>query len=157
MGRKRKYNDDFPLLAEDYARRGMIDKEIARLLGISETLFYEYKKKYLEFLEALKRGKAPVDVEVENALLKRARGFEYEEVKVEYRPGKKKKDDDEEPGITKSITKTKKLIVADVTAQIVWLTNRRPDLWKHKKDVALSGNLNIKIISAVPRSKEKKK
>ena len=46
MGRKRKYNDDFPLLAEDYARRGMIDKEIARLLGISETLFYEYKKKF---------------------------------------------------------------------------------------------------------------
>lgn len=156
MGRKRKYNDDFPLLAEDYARRGMIDKEIARKLGISRKTFYVYVGEYRDFRDALKRGKAPVDVEVENALLKRAKGFEYEEVMVEYKPGVKKKGDEEEPGITKSIKKTKKLIVADVTAQIVWLTNRRPDLWKHRRDVALSGNLNIKVITAVPRPKDKK-
>ena len=67
VGRPEKYEDTFPLLAEGYAREGMIDKEIAAKLGVSEATFYEYQKKYPEFSEAIKRGKKPVDVEVENA------------------------------------------------------------------------------------------
>lgn len=145
-----KYEKDFPLRGEDFARRGMTDKKIAKMLGISETTFYEYLKVYPEFLEAIKRGKAPVDVEVENALLKRARGYEYEETMVEYKPGKSGKvSKKSRPSL---IRKTQKQVIPDVTAQIVWLTNRRPALWKHRKDVALTGHLNLKIITAVPRS-----
>jgi len=151
---KLKYDKDFPLRAEDFARRGMTDNQIAKALGIHRATFYEYLKIYSDFSDAIKRGKGPVDVEVENALLKRARGYEYEEVMVEYKPGKeskkgKKKD---EKALATLIRKTQKQVVPDVTAQIVWLTNRRPALWKHRKDVALTGNLNIKVITAVPRS-----
>jgi len=160
MPRKTKYNDDFPLLAEDFARRGMIDVEIAKNLGIHVDSLYNYQKKYIEFFEAIKRGKAPVDIEVENALLKRARGYDYEEAMVEYKPGKGEKG--EEKAMPTVIRKTKKQVIPDTIAQIFWLTNRRPKLWKHKKDVALTGNLNMKIITAVPRSnptsnKKKKK
>ncbi len=87
---KEKYRDDFPLLAEGYAREGMIDVEIAAKLGINKDTLYKYQKKYPEFLESIKKGKAPVDFMVENALLKRALGYEYvETTTVEYvRPGK---------------------------------------------------------------------
>lgn len=151
---KKKYTDDFPLLAEDFARRGMIDEEIWKSLGIGKSTYYKYQLKYGDFMDAIKKGKSPVDVKVENALLKRALGFEYEEIKIEYKPGKKKKgEEDEELGIMKSITKTKKLIVGDVTAEIFWSKNRRPHLWKDKHDVSLGGNLNVTVISAVPRPK----
>lgn len=152
---KLKYDQDFPLRAEDFARRGMTDNQIAKALGIHRATFYEYLNIYPDFSDAIKRGKAPVDVEVENALLKRALGYEYEESMVEYKPGKeskkgkKKVDDKAKPTL---IRKTQKQVIPDVTAQIVWLTNRRPALWKHRKDVTLSGHMNIKVITAVPRS-----
>ena len=38
----------------------MIDAEIAAKLGISNGSFYEYQKRYPEFLDAIKRGKVPV-------------------------------------------------------------------------------------------------
>ena len=72
---KSKYDPEtFPALAEGYAREGMIDKEIAARLGVSEDSFYEYLKRHSEFSEAVKRGKAPVDFAVESALLRRALG-----------------------------------------------------------------------------------
>lgn len=151
---KLKYKEpDFPLFAEDYARRGLNDKQIAKKLGIAECTFYQYQKGYPEFSEAIKRGKAPVDVEVENALLKRAKGYEYEEIHTEYRP-KGKTNEKAKPSLIKRI---KKQVVADVTAQIFWLKNRRPKLWKDKHNLDVSGNVNIKVVTAVPRSKKRKK
>lgn len=150
---KPKYDDTFPLLAQDYARQGMIDTQIAKKLGIHVATLYEYQKLYPEFSEAIKKGKMPVDIEVENALLKRAKGFEYEEVHVEYKPGK----DEKAKLIPTVIRKIKKIIVPDTTACIIWLKNRRPKLWKDKHDLDISGNVNIKVVSAVPRSKKGKK
>ena len=150
MGAKTKYNENFPLLAEDYARQGMIDKEIARSLGISRAVFYEYQKKYPDFLDSIKRGKAPIDFEVENKLLKRAMEYEYEEVMVEHKP--RKGDKGEEKAMPTVIRKTKKQVIPDVTAQIIWLKNRRPDLWRDRRDVNLSRNVHFRVITAVPRS-----
>jgi len=70
---KEKYDPEtFPLLAEGYARDGLTDLQIAEKLGISKNTFYIYVKKYSDFRDALKRGKAPVDQMVENALFKKA-------------------------------------------------------------------------------------
>ena len=80
---KKKYTDEFPALAEMHAREGMIESDIAKKLGVSITTFEQYKKQYPEFLAALKRGKAPIDFEVESALLKRALGYTYTETKRE--------------------------------------------------------------------------
>lgn len=38
--------------------------------------------------------------------------------------------------VTKRITKE---IPGDTTAQIFWLKNRKPDIWKDKQNVALEG------------------
>ena len=60
MGRKTKYRDDFPALVEGLARRGLTEDLIAKKIGVSHNAFNNFKNKYSEFVDALKRGKAPV-------------------------------------------------------------------------------------------------
>jgi hypothetical protein len=130
---KKKYTDEFPALAEMYAREGMIEVDIAKKLGVSETTFESYKNKYPEFLAALKRGKEPVDFQVECALLKRALGYTYTETKREM----VKLDDGAD--VVRSMTETIKEVVPDVTAQIFWLKNRNPQRWRDVKGVEMTG------------------
>lgn len=95
-------------------------------MGIHIATLCDWKGRFSEFSEALKKGFAPVDFEVESALLKRARGYEYEETTTEIY---------EMPDGTKRkhVKKTTRLVVPDVTAQIYWLNNRRPDRWRNRK------------------------
>ena len=60
------------LLLEGWARDGLTDEQIAKNIGITLLTFYEWKKKYSDFSESLKKGKEVVDYEVENALLSSA-------------------------------------------------------------------------------------
>ena len=65
------------LKLEAWARDGLIDEQIAENAGITPSTLYEWKKKYPDISEALKKGKEVVDIQVENALLKRALGYSY--------------------------------------------------------------------------------
>lgn len=71
---KSKWNviKDKLTLVEGWAREGLTDEQIANNLDISTSTFYEYKNKYSEFSEPLKKGKEIIDFELENALLKNA-------------------------------------------------------------------------------------
>ena len=60
------------LLLEGWARDGLTDEQIAQNIGISASTLYEWKRRYPEMSEALKRGKEIVDILVENALFKKA-------------------------------------------------------------------------------------
>lgn len=60
------------LLLEGWARDGLTDEQIAKNIGITVSTFYEWKKKYSEISESLKKGKEVVDYQVENALLSSA-------------------------------------------------------------------------------------
>ena len=145
---KSKWNDvkDKLDLVEGWARDGLIDKQIAHNLNISEDTFYEYKKKYPEFVEALKKGKEVVDYEVENALLKRALGYKYEEKTFETKYDYKKEKFVEV--MTKRVTKQ---VPPDTTAQIFWLKNRRPKQWRDKVDLENGNNIQrIQIINDLP-------
>ena len=115
---------------EGCARDGLTDEQIAKNLGINIATLYRYKNDYCEFCEALKRGKEVVDREVENALLKRALGYNYMEETTEELPN----------GTTKSKTAIKH-IPGDTTAQIFWLKNRKPDVWRDKTAIEHSGEI----------------
>lgn len=122
MARRGKYYEQIEPkleLIEAMCRDGATDKMIADKFELAISTFYEYKKKHEEFAKALSRGKEVVDVKVENALLKRALGFEYEEITYE---------NDLE---TKRV---KKYVIPDTTAQIYWLKNRKPEQWRDKQD-----------------------
>lgn len=125
------------ILVEAWARNGLTDEQIAKNLGIAYSTFREYKNKHSALSAALKRGKEVVDIEVENALLKRALGYKYNEVTKELIVDKE--TEEEELKVTKVITKE---VVPDTTAQIFWLKNRKPEDWRDKKDIEHSGDIN---------------
>ena len=75
MARPSKYETHVaPRLSEvaDWVRNGASDREVAERLGISADTLIEYKKKFSEFSECLKKTRACVDGQVENALLQKA-------------------------------------------------------------------------------------
>ncbi|MFR8990619.1 MAG: transposase [Fusobacterium sp.] len=115
---------------EGWARDGLTDEQIAKNLGIAYSTLREYREKYSALSAALKRGKEVVDREVENALLKRALGYNYVEETTEELPN----------GTTKSKTVIKH-IPGDTTAQIFWLKNRKPDVWRDKTAIEHSGEI----------------
>lgn len=119
-----------------WARDGLTDEQIAKNMGISRSTLNEWKKKFPDISDTLKRSKEVVDVEVENALLKRALGYSTTEVTREraLNPETGKV----ELVVTKAVTKE---VPPDTTAQIFWLKNRRPDLWRDKQNVELSGEV----------------
>lgn len=108
-------------LLEGWARDGLTDEQIAKNIGVSRSTLNEWKSKYSDISDALKKGKEVVDIQVENALLKRALGYDFQETRVE------KSDKD-----GTKIIQTLKHIPADTTAQIFWLKNRQPGKWRDK-------------------------
>ena len=120
-----KINDwlenDKLILLEGWAKSGLTDEQIAKNIGINRTTLYDWKKKEVNIADALKKGKEVIDFEVENALLKRALGYEYEEETYEN-------------GILTK--KVKKHVAPDTTAQIFWLKNRQVKKWRDKVEIA---------------------
>lgn len=62
-----------------WARDKYTDKQIAGNIGIAENTFCDWKNRFPAILEALKKGRAPVIEEVEDALYKGATGYDVEE------------------------------------------------------------------------------
>lgn len=60
------------ILLEGWARDGLTDEQIAHNMGITSKTLYEWKNKYGDICESLKKGKEIVDFEVENALFQSA-------------------------------------------------------------------------------------
>lgn len=119
---------------EGWARDGLTEAQIVNNMGISIRTFTDWKARFPAISASLKKGKAPVDFAVENALLKRALGYDYEETitEVEEIPGGKGPDGQPIIRQKKHIRKITKHMPADTTAQIFWLKNRRPDRWRDK-------------------------
>lgn len=123
MARKSKYDTHVkPYLDEiqGWAMSGLTDEQIADNLGIAASTIYEYKKKYPEFSEALKKGKDIADAQVVNALFKTATGFTYYE---------------DIATATGDVVQAQRYAKPNTTAQIFWLKNRQPDRWRDKTEV----------------------
>lgn len=138
------------ILVEGWARDGLTNEQIAEKLGINPDTLYRYQKEHPEFSESLKKGKEIVDYEVENALLKRALGYEYEEKTYEMRYDERTGRSEEK--LTKRVTKQ---VSPDTTAQIYWLNNRKPKQWRNKQDIDVNNN-GISLAEAIQKAYESK-
>lgn len=130
-GRPSKYSSIYvPKLANLMARNGMIDKDMAKFLGVAESTFHKWKNDHPEFAEALTKGKEEPDDKVEAALFRNAIGFAEDEITQDRKP------DPNNPGqeIVIRTHLNRRYIAPSVAAQIFWLKNRRPDRWKDKQD-----------------------
>ena len=113
--------EDKLALIEKWARDGLTEKQICKNIGISEQSMNEYKKAHSELVEALKRGKEVAIAEIENALVKRAKGYDYEEIKTYIK--------DEDGKQTKYTEKTLKHQPPDVGACAILLKNKDRGNW----------------------------
>lgn len=121
--------DEGIIKIEGWARDGLTDKQIAQNCGVAYSTFREWKKRFPALSAALKRGKEVVDRQVENALLKSALGYHYEEETVTNQGG---------------VVTTKKYAKPNTTAQIFWLKNRKRNQWRDRQDIEQT-NRNIEI------------
>lgn len=143
---------------QGWARDGLTDEQIAKNIGIRRPTLYAWKKEHPDIADALKKGKEVVDVEVENALLKKAIGTttkttQYKMVKVDDEVLKAKrikymnaykldhpKDTRQEIMIAAAlaiptyeripIVETVHEIPPDTSAAIFWLKNRLPKKYR---------------------------
>lgn len=67
---------------EALSSEGYTEKEIAKHLGCGLTVFYEMKRDYPKFAEALKNGRQVAIQELEKSSFKTAMGYEYQEEKI---------------------------------------------------------------------------
>lgn len=136
-------------LVKGWFRQGLTNEEVCEKLGISDQTFINYRKRYEEFAKAVDEGKEPVEIHIENALVKRALGYSYKEVTRE-----RKQVINPETGepefklvVTKSVTKH---VVPDVGAQQYYLEHRAPKRWEKVPSAYIDSvqvNANIQSIA----------
>lgn len=145
-----KYSEEIIEKICKLLKRGNTITTTCQAVGISKETFYQWMKKS-DFSDAIKKAMAIPDKKVENALYKSAiMGHRYKEKEFKgVAVGEKVK-----MILVKTVTK---IIAPNVTAQIFYLKNRQPDEWKDRHDLDVSGNMNIKVVTVVPRSKKRKK
>lgn len=124
------------LKLEGWARDGLTEEQIAANIGITRSTLNEWKKKFSDISDTLKKGKEIVDRKVENALLERAIGGVYEvrktfKVKNVYYDDHGRRCEEEKLVVGKDEV----YIPGDTTAQIFWLKNRKPEEWRDKRIV----------------------
>lgn len=116
------------LRLQGWARDGLTDEQIATNMGINVATLYRWKNEFCDICNVLKEGKEVVDRQVENALLKSALGYMYDEVTEERR--------DDELVVTKVVHKE---VQPNTTAQIFWLKNRKRAEWRDRVENAITG------------------
>lgn len=116
-------------LVEALAMLGMADAQIAKALGITYQKFGKLKKKHNSLRVILHKGRVQASAEVVKSLYKKANGFDIPEEKLFYSA--------KHNTVKRAITR--KYFPPDVTAQIFWLKNQYPELWRDKKEVESTG------------------
>lgn len=122
---------------EGWARDGLTEKQIAKNAGIADSTLRLWKTQHREILDALKRGKDVPDREVENALFKSAIGYtktvrkpvKVREIEYDPKTGKKTGEREKWQAVEEEI-----FVPPQVTAQIFWLKNRKPEQWRDRQE-----------------------
>ena len=127
-GAKGKYHE---WLTEDglkklrgWARDGYSDVQLSKNMGISVGTYYEWVNKYPEFSEAIKKGRQPFIVDLEDALYRSGLGYDYEELVEEIY--------DEDGVQKKHLRRVKRHAPPNVTALIFALKNLRKQKFKDR-------------------------
>ena len=149
--------EDNLMLISCWARDGYTYADIANRIGISMSTLREWRVKYPEINNALKKGREIIDYKVENALLKSALGYKTKEVKITtvIQSG-------EVVETTKEVTEKEQ--APNVYACQCWLYNRLPKKWKNMnsranifEDIEEDTSLQITVTRANTNNNEKTK
>lgn len=83
-GRPNKYESNVKPRLEEIRKLclTMTEKQIAEYLGVGYSSWCDYKNKYSELSDALKKGRESLVLELKSTLIRKARGFNYSEKKT---------------------------------------------------------------------------
>jgi hypothetical protein len=127
VGAPTVYKPEFAMVAKAMAKLGATDFEIAEELGVNTTTLWRWRSKHAEFCNALMEGKDAFDDRIERSLAQKAAGYTFHTEKVMQFEGQI---------VRANIVEH---VPPDVGAIKLWLSNRRPDKWREKSEVALTG------------------
>ena len=124
-----------------WARDGLTDDDIAHNMSINVSTLRRWKHEHPEIADALRLGKDSADRIVENALYKSACGYTQKIRKpvrikiIDYDPetGRKIRETESWKSVEEDL-----YIPPQVTAQIFWLKNRKPEQWRDKADMTVT-------------------
>lgn len=148
-GRKGKYHEWITEqglgIVAAWKRNGLTNEQIAKNIGVNQDTLYTWIRRFPEFSEALKIGRDEADMQVENALFKRALGYYTEDIQEEYEGAVR----------VKRVVK-KKWVAPDISAQIFWLKNRASNRWRNDDRLIVNdtkdekaSDLHVTILSAL--------
>lgn len=106
------------ILLRGWKREGRSLEDIAGYVGVQPGTLRGWMAKYDEIRDALSEEGCVTDFQVENALLKRALGYEAIERKVEISAKGERKE-----------VETTKQVAPDMSAISFWLKKRKPEKW----------------------------
>ena len=143
---------DKQTLLSGWARKGLSDQQIAKNIGISRSTLNEWRKKYPDISDTLKKGKEVADAEVENALYLKCIGHKvqlkktFKVKKIEYNDaGRKIKEEEHlETG------EDEVYIPPDTKAIIFWLTNRMREDWKERQNTQMEQDETEESVVIMP-------
>lgn len=171
IGRPTDYKEEYNEQVYKLCLLGAKDTDIANFFEVCEATINNWKQQFPAFLESIKRGKETADIKVAESLYNRACGYdkilESEDITEEViapleldekgKPKNKLAEAQKDFNEFKSIEDAKTVkykhnkriqqqhYAGDVTAQIFWLKNRQPKLWRDKQeavqDIRIGDNL----------------
>lgn len=137
-GRPTPYKEEYAKSVFKLCLLGAKDKEIAEFYEVTETTINNWKKKYPDFFESIKKGKLEADSVIAESLYQRAKGALIRTQKA----FKVKVGKDANGGViedVKVVTVVEEIPAGEVS-MIFWLKNRHPDKWRDKiHNVNLNG------------------
>lgn len=134
-----------------WCKEGSTDVEISKMLGISTTLYYEWKKDKVEFAETIKKGKDIANGELLNSAFKQSTGY-YVPTVVVVKLKKVARNADGSillvagKPIFEEMAEgfpTTEYIPPNPTMNIFMLKNRMPEKYKDKHEVEHSGAIKL--------------
>jgi hypothetical protein len=146
--------EDGLLQIKGWARDGLSDKEIANeKIGIAENTFCLWKNKHPAIVEALKKGRAPVLVQVEDTFHeKKLQGYFVDEEVTEITISKD--SDGREIGRSEHKRVSKRYIPPDTTAMIFYMKCRMSDKYNDRINLMVDDKRNGKLADLIAGLKE---
>jgi hypothetical protein len=135
------YKPEYDGIAQKMCQLGAIDDDLAEAFGVSRRAITRWRLANPSFAEASRVGKAATDDRIERSLMERAVGFTYidkQAIKVKVGPNQERVE----------IVEVERTMPPDSQSGIFWLVNRRPDLWKMRRETNHTGVIQHETLSA---------
>ena len=134
MARRSKYREEYHLpWIRGLTRRGYTLDEIANDIGVAASTVKKWVHDFPELSDAVKKARALPDIEIEDALYNRAKGYKRTTTKTTIQAC--------EDGSSKQtkVEVFEDVVPPDTTACIFWLKNRDRERWRDRQTTELTG------------------